>query len=452
MQLKKSKSIRQKLALATSTLLVAAPVHSNAAEATQAEKTDIDISGLYYSETDEVSERVTVNKTQAVITNQLSEESKVKIGFIYDTMSGATPNGRIAHDGRIFVGSNNQGGGVTVTTASGFSFNTANSSGSSDVQIVPWKTDFSDNRLAGNFDWEYALNNTMKSTVGFGASFENDYDSYAASGKVDWDINQRRTTLSAGLSYNNDTVKPANGIPEGLGVLNCASDVIDLEWLKCGEKALFYKPAEKIVLNYFLGITQVWNRRTLVQANYSLGDESGYLTDPYKQLSVLLPDDVGGEEVAILYERRPDERETQSLYFKIVHLPTDKHTAYLSYRYFWDNWDITAHTADARFRLDINPKSYLQPHFRVSYQTAAFFADQKIQVGDSKYAEKPDYFSADHRVNEQGTVTAGLKYGRKLGKTGDFGVRVEQMRQYYKGNLLPDMKAWIVQVLLSMRY
>ena len=43
----------------------------------------------------------------------------------------------------------------------------------------------------------------------------------------------------------------------------------------------------KDVTNILLGITQVINRHTLVQFNYSLSQSDGYLNDPYKILSVV---------------------------------------------------------------------------------------------------------------------------------------------------------------------
>jgi len=443
MQLKHPKSIRRQLTIATSSLLVAAPLQSTAVEtsADQMDDITVEISRLYYSEDD----RVTVNKTQTLITNELSEDNRIKVNVTYDTMSGASPNGR------IYTGGGDASGTVAVTTASGFSFNAANNASSASKKT--WQTPFSDNRIAANAEWETSLTRLSKAVLSGGASFENDYESYNTSGRLLWDFNQRRTTLTGGVGYNSDTVKPAAGVPEGLGELWCGTIAIDLDWLSsCADHdQVFFKPANKTVLDYFFGITQVWNRNTLFQVNYSQSTESGYLTDPYKQISVVDPA-FGNQELAILYEKRPDSRSTQSLFFKAVNVMSKKTTAYLSYRYFWDDWEIQAHTAGARFRFNLGSKSYIQPHFRVSYQTAASFSSSYISVDDSGFATEPQYISADHRLSEQGTVTAGIKYGRKLGKFGKFGARVEQMQHKYSNNILPDMKAWIVQFLLSMRF
>ena len=122
MQLKQTKSIRQQLTAATSTLLVAAPLQATAALGLGVEETEditVELSRLYYSEED----RVTVNKSQALITNEYSDDTFFRVNIIYDTMSGSSPNGRIYKPS-----SGAESSTVAVTTASGFSFNAANTS------------------------------------------------------------------------------------------------------------------------------------------------------------------------------------------------------------------------------------------------------------------------------------------------------------------------------------
>ena len=45
----------------------------------------------------------------------------------------------------------------------------------------------------------------------------------------------------------------------------------------------------KDVLDLLLGVTQVLWRVDILRVNYSYSDSSGYLTDPYKILSVVDP-------------------------------------------------------------------------------------------------------------------------------------------------------------------
>ena len=445
MQLKRSKSIRQQLSIATSSLLVAAPLQAAAAAqagGSEFENIQIELSQLYYSE----DERVNVYKSQALVENELNEDNLLRVNFVYDTMSGSSPNGR------IYTDNSDASGSVAVTTASGFSFSTANNGAA--VSQRAWVTPFSDTRTALSVEWESSLSRLVRSIITGGASYENDYDSYGTSGTLVWDFNQRRSTLTTGIGFSNDTIRPASGnIPEGLGELWCGTDPIDLAWLSsCDDKnQQVFQPANKRVVDYLVGLTQVWNRDTLFQINYSRSSESGYLTDPYKQVSVIDPS-FNNKEYAVLYEKRPDIRSIQSVYLKAVNAASKTTTSYLSYRYFWDDWDVQAHTLDWKLRFDVGKRSYFQPHIRANYQTAAFFSKASIAVNDEEFTDKPEYVSADHRLSEQTTITAGLKYGRTLGKEGKFGIRLEQMRQNYTGSILPNMKAWIVQVLLSNRF
>ena len=74
----------------------------------------------------------------------------------------------------------------------------------------------------------------------------------------------------------------------------------------------------KTVADLLVGVTQVLGKRTIGQLNYAFSNSSGYLTDPYKLLSVVDP--ITGDPVAgpgglslYLFEGRPDARTKHSL-------------------------------------------------------------------------------------------------------------------------------------------
>jgi len=441
MQLKKSHAIRNKLALASSALLISSPAISIAAEKTDTADIDnVGISQLYYSEED----RVTVQKTQAIITKEIGESDILKLSFVYDTMSGASPNGRIFTDTE---------GGITNTTPSGSS-----SSGSGDSSDT-WKTSFEDTRTAFNAEWEHKFMTVLTGVLGGGISKENDYESNTFSGKLLLDINQRRTTLMTGMSVAFDTVSPFGGVPGGATVLACHSNaVFRPTWFDddCDktENPIRYKPGEKVVNDYIIGVTQVWNRRTLMQFNFSFSKEDGYLSDPYKQVSII-SSELDGEEVAVLHEKRPDTRNTKSLYYKVVHVPTDNTSIHFSYRYFWDDWGVAADTVEGRLRINLTSRTYLQMHSRLHFQGKADFfqpyvgADEKSSYYSSA---RPNNISADSRLSQLLTATAGVKVGVKINKSSHISARIERMTQRYKNKLLPTMKTFISQINLTFKF
>src|SRR5262249_45955079 len=126
----------------------------------------------------------------------------------------------------------------------------------------------------------------------------------------------------------------------------------------------------KHVKTGLVGVSQVLSRRWLVGASASLSREDGYLTDPYKTLSVVDP--TSGVPVGQISERRPDTRERKSVQGdSVYHFTSD--IFYLSYRRYWDDWGIKSHTIDARYRFPTSESSFFEPHARVYTQTAADF-------------------------------------------------------------------------------
>jgi len=448
MQLKKT-SIRNKLAIATSTLLLSSPIQA-AETATLVENSEnspvknnednFAISGLYYSEND----RVDVKKIHSKITKQLNEDHILRTDLIYDTMSGASPNGRIFTD-------NATSESITITTASGFAFDATNTTNAASNKT--WLTEFEDTRKAINLEWEYKASRTITTSLGVGTSHEDDYESYTASGNVVFEFNQKRSSLNIGAAIANDTIKAGGGIPEGLGVLTCNNvPSFHPDWLDCDTEPKFFKPAEKIVTDYIIGLTQIWDRRTVIQINYGFGKEDGYLTDPYKQVSVVK---ASYGESAVLYEKRPDTRNTNSLFFKFVNVPFNQLALNFSYRYFWDDWDVRAHTADGRLRIKLSDRVYIQGHGRLHRQSAASFFDKQISADNNSpnyYFEKPNYLSADSRLSKLIGATAGVKVGVKIDDDIDVSARVEHMQQHYYGGILPRMKVWIAQLILNMKF
>ena len=215
----------------------------------------------------------------------------------------------------------------------------------------------------------------------------------------------------------------------------------------------------KDVTDFLIGLTQVINRHTIVQFNYSLSQSDGYLTDPYKVLSVVdpvtgnpVPGPAGSGLYRYLYESRPDTRDKQSV-FALLKRDFNGDVFEASYRYMTDDWGVDSHTAELRYRFNFGTSRYLQPHVRFYQQTAADFYQTLLFAG----APLPAYASADHRLGEFDGVTLGLKYGQATASGNEWSARVEYYTQ--SGNaspgaavgtlanldLYPDLNALIAQ-------
>jgi hypothetical protein len=125
----------------------------------------------------------------------------------------------------------------------------------------------------------------------------------------------------------------------------------------------------------------------------------------------------------------------------------------LSYRLYWDDWDITSHTVDLRYRWMFDNRHYLEPHIRYYIQNEADFYQRFLREGESL----PEYASADHRLGDLTGTTLGLKYGFKLANEQEMNLRLEYYLQSGDSQdssapgilsdmeLFPDVEAIILQ-------
>jgi hypothetical protein len=414
------------LAAATCALLGQAVPGNGAAQELDGWK--IDSSLLIYSEADGRVHDLSVNLLGR---KELVEDRFLSLSLTLDTLTGASPSG--AAPSRSVQ---------TFTRPSG------NDSYSIGGGTQPLDDTFHDTRTALSASWELPLARLLLLDVGGSVSDEFDYTHLGVDGKLARDFNNRNTTASFGVSIASDSINPVGGAPLPLapmeGVGNAQS--------KRGDQS-------KDVTDILLGVTQVLNRTTLLQLNYSLSESSGYLTDPYKILSVvdpvtgdLVPGPAGSGLFRYLYESRPDSREKQSLY-ALLKKDFGGNVLEASFRYMTDDWGVDSNTLDVKYRWSFSGGSYLQPHLRFYSQTAADFYHTVLFAG----APLPAFATADYRLGAFDGVTIGAKYGKEM-RTGEIAARLELYRQSGSPDsaarigqlagldLYPDLNAFIAQV------
>lgn len=442
MQLKKPKSIRNALANATCVLLGTGLTPPVMAEVPLS-NWDFDSAILYYSEQD----RVTALEPVISARKDLGDNEFMNLRFVADVLSGASPNGALPYkEAQTFSGP----------------------SGKNSYRVNPNETPldptFKDLRFAANLEWEKPRSRELTTFLGVSLSVEQDYTALGLFTTANYDLNKKNTTLSIGASISLDKIAPIGGAPEPLTALTATSGETEGEDEEDeGEDG---PSKSKTVTDFLFGVTQIINRQTLTQINYSIGKSDGYLTDPYKILSVvdaagllLPPTTVGNTEtLPYLHEKRPASRARESLYWKINHQFTDD-VLYLTYRYYWDDWNITSHTIDLRYRFQIGNHHFLQPHARHYRQTAADFFQYFVINGNT-----PEYASADYRLGEMTTNTYGILYGVELDRHSEFNFRVESIRQSGESHpsnaplelrnydLFPDVNAIVMQASYSYKF
>ena len=395
-------SLRARLRTAACVLLAAgAPVVAHAETATPAWQ--FDATGLAYAE----KSRTAIFEPVARISRLFSSGQSLSAEVTLDAMTGASPSGA-QPTSQV----------VTSTSSSG-------NSSTSTVNQVPTKP-FHDFRKALELDWVRPIG-IFTLAAGGHASLERDYQSMGWHGQGSLDLDHHLSTLSFGGGINNDEVFPMGGIPAGLSLGDTLRTIVSMQHQK------------KTVTEGMIGFSRVLTRRWMLGLTGTRIHEDGYLTEPYKILSVI---DATGTPVpsADRTESRPSQRNRSDvLASSVYHLQDD--VLYTTYRYYWDDWGVKSHTIDVKYRTDLPEHDWLQPHVRFYTQTAAdFFAFGLSQsLFPSVFSPDPQgaprYATSDFRLGPLHSMSLGLMYGCPVPNSpGEFTIRGEYTRQWGDGH------------------
>ena len=309
------------------------------------------VTAYKYQDYQESGGRIKVQAHYGLIEQTLGVEARIKITAVQDTISGATPTGEPADP---------------VTG------------------LVPL-SQMHDRRKAWTADFSRQFGNVNVS-VGAANSRESDYVSTGFSLNTLTDLNNKNTTLLAGISGTNDDVK------------------------------VFYQPARasKRTLDLIVGVTQLLDENTSLVLNASYGSASGYLSDPYKLIrknTELLP----GLFLPLTFaENRPDSREKWIGYASINHSAAQlKGAVEASYRLYHDTFGVTSHTLAAAWLQRLGDEVILSPSVRYYTQDAADFYRVSLDGTAITPGTKPNpagpFYSADYRLAALDSWTWGVK-------------------------------------------
>lgn len=400
----KARDTRIGSAIAAATCTLLGSTTTSPANAEEAQRWEFDSALLYYGESDG---RVTDLSASVLARRDFDDDRFLNLDLSVDTLTGASPSGATS-----------TGAPQTFTSPSG------NAVYTTPAGEIPFDDTFLDTRVALNVSWSQPFARLYTFNAGLGFSTEYDYQHIGANLGITRDFNRRNTTLSLSLAYSQDDIDPVGGTPIGF------AQMLDVD-----DNSSKGGSGSKDVLDLLFGVTQVLGRSTVLRINYSYSDSSGYLTDPYKFLSVVDP--VTGDTLVrtpgpgaqgptgvYFYERRPDSRGKHSLFTELKHDFSGKVLG-VSYRFATDDWSVDSHTLDARFRWPFGQASYLEPHVRYYTQTAAEFYRFSLVDGQAL----PEFASADARLADLDGITFGVKFGQRTASGNEWGARVELYRQ-----------------------
>lgn len=376
-------TLRDRLGKAALALLLV-PSAAMAEQASTEAANQVDFTALYYGE----QSRVQVYEPIVHVTRLFGDGQALSAQLGIDVITGASPSG-----------ARPSGSMQTMTTASGRTVNVPAGS----IPLVR----FQDHRAGLDGEWQKPWGRIFTSTVGLHASREKDYQSLGITGKVSAELMQKLLTVSVGGGYNDDSVFPTGGTPIGL------SDGTEVS----------NKSNSKKVTSLLLGVSRVLTRRWVLSLDGSRTYEKGYLTEPYKVISIVSPFD--GEPFDQVTDNRPSTRtRTSGLVSSAYHFTHD--IGYASYRYYRDTWGIRSNTVDLKYRHDLEDNWYIEPHVRYYRQSAADF----YTTGISGFLAPPEFATADYRLSQLTTITIGANFAFRVGDSpSEWNLRAEYIRQ-----------------------
>lgn len=399
----------------------------------------VDFSTLFYGERDaQQQDRVKIIEPVLSLTKQNAPDDFFNVKLVYDTLSGASPNGGFASSKTQTFTSPSGGGGYVVKPG-----------------YTPLDPTFKDERTAVSVSWMTPINRFLRYQAGVNYSSESDYTSLSGSYSLLKDVNQKQTTLTAGIAYSYDAINPHGGFPTQLaslknenrysvraltftrasgggsnstsnngGSTSSSSSHEEHEGVETEENGFnlsLFDGKIKQTVDLLFGVSHVLNRYTLLNVNYGISYVSGYQTDPYKLVPIY---DSNGYPVDYVHEKRPESRFKQTLKLDAV-TAIGSDSLHLSYRYFMDDWGVKAHTYDFRYHLSLGHSFYLEPHYRYSQQSKADF----YRLGILNTSSTPRYASSDIRLADMTTVTLGGMIGWRVTEMMTLTLNAEEMTQ-----------------------
>lgn len=166
---------------------------------------------------------------------------------------------------------------------------------------------------------------------------------------------------------------------------------------------------ERVTLGFGAGFTQVLSMTTLLQLNYDLTLQRGTLRTPWNTVAIQ-------DSAQRLDEDLPGQRNRHAAALTVLqHLPQTRSTLRLGYRYYFDTFDLRAHTMTFAFSQYLAAPLVLRLRYRFHTQNAVKFFRSRADLPAENLL-----LTADSDLEDFEAHSAGLKLHWRFGGTGDF--------------------------------
>lgn len=198
---------------------------------------------------------------------------------------------------------------------------------------------------------------------------------------------------------------------------------------------------------YRVGVTQILTPRWLASLNFEAVSDEGFLGNPYRSARVF---------GAAVPERNPRTRSSRAVKFRAVGDLGNGLAVRGDYRYFWDNWEIKAHTFELGAARRFGDRWLVDGYGRYTSQDKALFYFDNA-------ASETLYVSRNRQLSTYDTIGLGAKASWMwMRQPGRYEVRVngavERTRFDFKdftdlrSGALYSYEATVLQVFLSATF
>ncbi len=144
----------------------------------------------------------------------------------------------------------------------------------------------------------------------------------------------------------------------------------------------------RVIYSVDLSASQILTVSDLIQFGYTYIGMNGMMNSIASTVKVL---DEPVNPFKRQGEKLPSSRQRHAISTKWVHGFSDAIAAHLSYRYYQDSWDITAHTPEIGMRFSLlESDAFLMPTFRYHSQDSARFFKKEFATSEANMTSDGD--------------------------------------------------------------
>jgi hypothetical protein len=227
-------------------------------------------------------------------------------------------------------------------------------------------------------------------------SREPDYRSLYLGARAEAEIAQKNAVVSLGGGLASDEID-ASGVQSG-GLAG------GIKLMCRGETMPISDACPLSTYSMFASASHITSRNSLVAVSYDLARQTGFLSNPYRQV-IVAPNPV--------QERHPSERTRHSLAVSGRLFVLQSQTAFIAaYRYYWDSWKIHAHTPELRIVQQVGLSIDAAFRYRYYTQDAAFFWRRRYTDAMSEFmTDDPKMSPFDGHLMEAKLGMLGEAFG-----------------------------------------